>query len=121
MRVVKPPRADPDLNSFVDGVGVLTLGGQLVGHVATAVGKFWSPFSPFRMQWWVWYIVIWSDGTSEQSTEDYPPWSAVTEMHNGYFDVRGSSDHDGRYDFSWLDAGEAALERERLGVGPEDF
>ncbi len=72
------------------------------------------------MQWWVWYIIIWSDGTRERSTEDYPPWSAVTEMRNGYLDVQGSN-RDGRYDFSWLDADEAAAERKRLDITPGDF
>lgn len=119
--VVKPPRPDPTIDPFVDGLGVLSLDGRPAGHVATTVSEFWSPFSPLRRQWWVWYIVIWPDGTREVSTEDYPPWSAVTEMRNGFLEVQGAGARDGRYEFSWLDAGDAAAARARLGVSAEDF
>lgn len=121
MGLVKAPRPDPTIDPFVDGVGVLSRDGLAVSHVATTVSQFWSPFSPFRMQWWVWYIVIWSDGEREPSTEDYPPWSAVAEMRDGFLDVQGTAARDGRYDFSWLGADAATRERARLGVSAEDF
>ncbi|WP_431784996.1 hypothetical protein [Microbacterium maritypicum] len=121
MGLVKPPRADPSIDPFVDGLGVLSREGLPAGYVATTVGEFWSPSRPFRKQWWVWYVVIWPNGTREPSTEDYPPWSAVAEMRNGYLDVQGAGARDGRYDVSLLDADEAVAERMRLGVSTRDF
>lgn len=45
-----------------------------------------GPFAfTLRYQWWVWYIVVWTDGHRERSEEDYPPWSVVAEMQSGKF------------------------------------
>lgn len=122
MKLVKPPIVDPSLDSFCDGMGVLSLNGDPAGHIATTVWTFWSPFSPLRMQWWIWYIVVWSDGTRERSEEDYPPWTAVDEMRQGYFDWE-PADSSGkiRYDFTWLEPEDAAAVRAELGVTADDF
>lgn len=97
-------------------MGVLTRDGIFAGHIATGRSWFWSPFTPLRQQWWMWYVVIWADGTRERSAEDCPPWSAVTEMQNGFFEWLGSDSHRGRYDLHWMEASEATSTRERLAV-----
>lgn len=33
----------------------------------------------------MWLVVVYADGTRERSREDYPPWTYVTEMPDGYF------------------------------------
>lgn len=121
MGLIKPPKPDPALEVFDEGVGVLSRNGEIAGHVATIRSWFWSPFSPLRRQWWVWYIVVWADGSRERSTEDYPPWSAVKEMQDGYLEWISTDAHRGRYDFHWLDGHAAGLVRERLKISAEDF
>ncbi|MFT4135347.1 hypothetical protein [Microbacterium sp.] len=120
MGLIKPPRPDATLTPFRDGVGVLRREGAVAGHIMTTVTEFWSPGSPLRLQWWVWYIVIWADGTREQSTEDYPPWLTVDEMRHGRF-TRPDGVHSGDYEFAWLDAEEGAAVRSQLGVLPGGF
>lgn len=104
MPLIRQPHADPSLDPFDDGVGVLTRGGEVCGHVLTTRSWFWSPSSPFRRQWWIWYTIVWADGTREPETEDYPPFIAVAEMKAGFLNITG---HDpvrsGRYDFEWQD------------------
>lgn len=105
MPLIRPPHADPSLDPFDDGVGMLTRDGMNCGHVFTTRSWFWSPSSPFRRQWWIWYTVVWADGSREPETEDYPPFTAVTEMKSGFLDVISrDSGRSGRYDFEWLDA-----------------
>lgn len=120
MGQVRPPVPDPTLEPFDDGVGVLTRDGHVAGHVATSLGWFWSPFRPLSKQWWVWLIVVWADGAREPSTEDYPPWTYVSEMQSGYFNWVGES-RAGRYDFAWLPRGEAERTRAVLGIAPQDL
>jgi hypothetical protein len=120
--IVKPPDPDPGIEPFRDGVGVLTRNGELAGHVATSVSEFWSPSRLRRRQWCVWLIVVWADGVRERSTEDYPPWTYVAEMRNGYFAWEEDGPREGRrYDFAWLPATEAHEQRERLGITAADF
>lgn len=122
MPLVKPPVPDDSLTPFDGGVGLLTRDGQAVGHVATTLGTFWSPFSPFRMQWWVWYIVVWSDGEREPSTEDYPPFLTVNEMKAGFLEaVSRNESRTGRYDFSWLPQSERMTMLAELRISPSDF
>lgn len=120
MPFLKPPIPDATLDPFDGGVGVLTSGGEVVGHVATTLSRMWSPSSPLRWQWWVWYIVVWADGTRERSAEDYPPFLAVNEMKSGCLELVATS-HDGRYDFAWLSPDDAAATRDRLGIADRDF
>lgn len=121
MPIVKPPDPDPSIEPFRGGVGVLTRDGEFAGHVATSVSEFWSPGRPRHRQWWVWLIVVWADRTRERSREDYPPWTYVAEMKDGYFAWEEGGARDGRYDFAWLPATEAQDQRERLGIKAEDF
>lgn len=101
---------------------MLSRDGRTVGHVATILRTFWSPFSPFRMQWWVWYIVVWSDGAREPSTEDYPPFSTVNEMKTGYMEILS---HDpsrrGHYDFAWLPERAQSAMLATLDIDAGDF
>ncbi|BDZ66063.1 hypothetical protein [Agromyces mangrovi Wang et al. 2018] len=122
MPIVRPPHPDESLEPFDGGVGVLTRDGEVRGHVATTLSWFWSPFSPLRKQWWVWYIVVWTDGVREPSTEDYPPFLAVTEMRSGYLDVESAAlTRNGRYDFAWLPPTERDAMLARLGISSDDF
>jgi len=119
---VKPPIPDETLDPFRDGVGVLTRDGVVAGHIATVLWHFVSPLSLLQQQWWVWYIVVWADGTHERSAEEYPPWLAVRELQDGYFEFEGhKSPHNGCYDFAWLDPAEAVAVKEKLGIKTEDF
>ena len=115
--------ADPDasLDTFVDGLGVLSRDGVIAGHVATVRGEFHTPLSR-RMQWCIWSLVIWSDGTRERPEEDYPPWTSVTEMKDGYLEVLSQRRaRAGRYDFAWLSPDEAREGWATLGISRGDF
>jgi len=88
-----------------------------MGHVASVVGTFWSPSRPLSRQWWVWFVVVWSDGSRERSFEDYPPWTTVREMQDGFFEwIDGV-----RYEIEWLPETERQRVRDELGLRPEDF
>jgi hypothetical protein len=122
MKIIKPLIPDPALDAFDGGVGLLTRDGKIAGHVAASRSWFWSPSSPLRKQWCVWYIVIWADGSRERSAEDYPPWSAVTELGDEYLEwVSRDTVRNGRYDFAWLDPDTATATLLRLGIVAGDF
>lgn len=122
MPLVKPPIPDDTLTPFDGGVGVLRCGDEISGHVATTLGWFWSPFSPLRKQWWVWYIVVWVDGARERSTEDYPPFLAVNEMKDGHLEVLSDDPaRSGRYDFAWLPSEEGQAMLSLLNISDRDF
>jgi hypothetical protein len=121
-RLVKAPTPNAGIEPFRDGFGVLTRDGEIAGYIATTVLQSWSPLSPLRLRWWVWYIVIWADGTRERKTEDYPPWSAVDEMMHGYFEWETPrSARNGRYEFVWLESERAASARASFGITAQDF
>lgn len=116
-----PPDPDASLEQFVDGLGVLSRDGRVAGHVATIRSEFHTLLG-LKMQWWVWTLVIWSDGTRERAEEDNPPWTTAAEMKNGYLDVVSPhAERAGRYEFVWLSAKEAREGWERLGISHEDF
>jgi len=120
--LLKPPHPDERLERFDRGIGVLSRDGRFEGHVATTLGRFWSPSSPLRWQPWVWYIVIWADGSREPSAEDYPPFATVDEIGSGRLEVVSSAaGRSGWYDFSWILGAEAETALNRLGITPEDF
>ncbi len=116
MSILKQPKTDPSLAPFHDGVAELKHEGKVVGHIATSVSKFWSPFSPLSLNWWVWSVIVWADGTKEQKLEDYAPWSYVNEMKNGKLEWHGTI-----YSIEWLPPSKASAKREELGVHSEDF
>lgn len=103
-------------------MAVLRRDGEVAGHVATVVKTFWAPLSFSRhRQWWVWFIVVWTNGDRETSAEDYPPWTVVREMLAGTFSWDEEDAHHGVYAVEWLPE-EAALEtRSRLRIEPENF
>lgn len=121
MGLIKPPKPDPALEVFDDGVGVLSQNGEIAGHVFTSRSWFWSPSTPLRKQWWVWYIVVWVDASRERSEEDYPPWTTVKQMQGGYLEWVSTDARQGRYDLQWLDEHAAGLVRERLKISATDF
>jgi hypothetical protein len=119
----KEPKYNPDLESFDNGLAVLRRGDAVVGYVATVVGRFGTPTQPRALQPWVWFVVVWSDGTSERSFEDYPPWTFVPEMTDGIFDwsMNPNDPHAGLYTSQWLPSDEAERLCRELGIRPEDF
>ena len=110
------------LEPFRDGVGELSREGEVLGHLASVVTWFWSPFSPHRRQAWVWLVAVWADRTREGSIEDYPPWSYVLEMTQGFIECdEWSIERRGRYEFRWLRTDRAAELRAALAIEPRDF
>lgn len=120
--MLRPPKPDPSLDVFRDGVAVLRREGQVAGHVATSVRTFWAPLSfSRRRQWWVWYIVIWANGDREQPGEDYPPWTVVQEMQSGIFSWDEDGARGGTYEVGWLTAAAREQALAKLNIGPGDF
>lgn len=116
------PDPDPTLDPFRDGVGELSQGGKIVGHLASTVTTFRTPFSPRKGRWWVWLVAVWPDGTRERSLEDYPPWSYVDEMKHGFIHCdEWSTARRGRYEFRWLSTVDASRVRSELNISPLDF
>ncbi|WP_111767598.1 hypothetical protein [Nakamurella deserti] len=66
---------------------------------------------------------MWSDGTRERPFEDYPPWSWVAEMSEGFFDwdVRPGDPRSGRYEVEWMNADDARRAWAELSIRPEYF
>ncbi len=96
--------------------------GQVVGHLASSLSEFRTLFSPRQLQWWVWLVAVWPDGSRERSIEDYPPWSYVNHIKHGYIECdEWSTERRGRYEFRWLPAAEAAAAWEFLPIQPSDF
>lgn len=118
----KPSIPDSSLDPFREGVGELLRDGQVVGHLASSVSEFRTLFSPRRLQWWVWLVAIWPDGTRENSIEDYPPWTYVDDMRHGFIECEEwRAETRGRYDFRWIPKAEAHTVREALSITPSDF
>ncbi|HKE65571.1 MAG TPA: hypothetical protein VKB59_13120 [Micromonosporaceae bacterium] len=115
--MLRPPKPDPGLDPFRDGIAVLRRDGVVDGHIASTVGTFWSPSRPLCWQWWVWFVVVWSDGRRERSFEDYPPWTTVREMQSGFFEW---TDGD-RYDIEWLAEPDRQRVRDELALRADEF
>ena len=126
---------DPTLRAYDRGVGELRVDGELRGYLASVVGEIRFPGrSP-----WPWFVLVWLDGTKEQSFEDYGPgWYTVRELDAGYLDHARSTTEERRgwfgfttsrttygaqrrYDFVWLPADEAAAKWVELGLADSDF
>lgn len=75
---------DPDLDIFDRGVWMVRQGDRHVGHVLSTLGHFRSILRPRTRQDWIWALVIWSDGSRERPMEDYPPWTFVRELLDGF-------------------------------------
>lgn len=117
---VREPEPDPDVERFRDGLVALHRDGVHAGYVATSLGTFTTLFSR-QGQWWVWFIVIFNDGTRHNKIEDYPPWTYVREMLDGHFDWQQSTEDNGPFSVEWLPPDEAKRLRDELNVKPEDF
>ncbi len=119
--MLRAPTPDSTLDPFRGGVAVLFSNGDLAGHLAASVGTFWSPSRPLSRQWWVWFIVVWSDGVRERPFEDYPPFSVVEEIVSGTFTWEEAGPHGGSYTVEWVPAGEREGVLADLGIGARDF
>ncbi|WP_345802884.1 hypothetical protein AAIB33_07320 [Microbacterium sp. AZCO] len=120
--VLRDPEPDASLDAFRGGVAVLTRDGKVEGHVASTVGTFWSPSRLFTRQWWVWFIVVWSNGDREPSFEDYPPdWLTVNDLKAGRFLWNDNDDHHGQYDAECVPHDHREQVLQEMGVSPEDF
>lgn len=117
---LRDPEPDPNIERFRDGLVSLHRGGDHAGYVATSLSTFATPFSRQR-QWWVWLIVIFNDGTRHNLIEDYPPWTYVREMLDGYFDWQQSTADEGPFSVKWLPPDQARLLRDELNIKPKDF
>ena len=126
---------DPELRAYDRGVGILSVGGELKGYLASVVGEIKFP----SRQPWPWFVIVWADGTKEHPFEDYGPgWYTVRELDAGYLDYFGPSIPLRKrflgirirysvagppclYDFEWLPPGEAAKKWDELGLVDDDF
>ena len=127
--------SDSTLHALNRGVGELRFQGELMGHLASIVGEIRFPSAAP----WPWYLVIWTDGTRENSFEDYGPgWYTIRELDAGYLDFhepstrretvflghrfqRTTPGSDRRYDFAWLPIDEAAQKWLELGLVDSDI
>jgi hypothetical protein len=111
---------DPALDVFDRGCLVLRRDGDVVGHVATSLGTFWSPARPLTIQQQVWLVLVWADGEREPIIEDYPPWSVVAEINDGVF-TWDDGPHSGTYSAAWLPEGQREAKWTELGLSSADF
>lgn len=122
-RAAEAPAVERDMEQFHDGLAVLLRDGRPAGHVATSLGHFTTPFAPRTPKSWVWLVVVWADGTKEPSVEDYPPWSDVADMREGFLDWQDGRNRErwGRDEIQSVTRELALAERERLGIHLRDF
>jgi hypothetical protein len=114
---IKQPITSPDILMFDDGLAVMIRDGKQVGHIATSLSKFWSPFRPLSLQWWVWFIIVWEDGTKERSVEEYEPWCYVNEMRDGKI----TWEDDVTYSLEWVPKDKVQSLYKKLNIKSEDF
>lgn len=126
---------DPLLRAYQHGVGTLSVDGDLVGHLASVVLEMRFP----RRQPWVWFVIVWLDGSREFKLEDYgPSWYIVRELDKGYFEHHGPSVTTEKrvfgiplvsskpgspvtFDFAWLPPDIASRRWDELGLVDADF
>ena len=123
------------LRELDHGVGALRVDGVLKGHLASVVGEMRFP----ARQPWLWFVVIWLDGSREQSFEDYgPKWYTVRELDSGHFDYHEPSlgcektilghryysttqGPECLYEFAWLPMDRAVQMWQELGLRDSHF
>lgn len=77
----QPP--DPTFGAYDRGIGTLSLDGEVVGHLASRVLDMSFP----SRQPWLWFLIVWLDGSREPKFEDYgPDWWIARELDSGRFD-----------------------------------
>lgn len=129
----EPP--DPTFGAYDRGVGTLSIDGELVGYLASRVLEMSFP----SQQRWLWFVVVWRDGSREPKFEDYgPAWWVARELDAGRFDhYRPSATAERRFlgmrfetvtrgepavfDFAWLSPESAAKKWHELGLTDADF
>ena len=129
------PLSDDQLRAYHRAVATLSLDGAVVGHLASIVGSMVLPTNAP----WPWFVIVWSDGTTEPPFEDYGPlWPVVRELEAGYLDHHGpSTSREGRFlgfrvvsrtpgpstrfEVERLPADAAAQAWMRLGLSDDDF
>lgn len=119
----REPEPEPALAPFRGGVAILRRDDKFCGHIASEVSQFQA--RP-RNGWWVWFVILWVDGTKDRLIEDYAPWTYVTEMQQGFIDYAGGmlmmdKTRAGVYDVEWVPVSEAARVRAEVGIRLEDF
>lgn len=117
MSFLKQPIITPDIAMFDDGLAVMTKDGKKVGHIATSLTKFWSPFRPLSLQWWVWFVIVWEDGTKERPVEEYEPWHYVKEMRDNKIIWEDNI----TYKLEWVPKHTVQSLYKKLNIKPEDF
>lgn len=127
--------ADPSLRRYDHAIGTLKVDGELKGFLACVVGRMSFPSrAP-----WIWFVVVWLDGSKENPFEDYAPaWWTVRELDAGRFESHGpttravkrflgwriTGSRPGRpvtFDFAWLPAEQGAAKWSELGLVDSDF
>jgi hypothetical protein len=74
---------DSTFSVYQRGVGTLSVDGTVVGHLASRVLDMSFP----SRQPWLWFIIVWLDGSREQKFEDYGPrWWTVRQLDAGRFE-----------------------------------
>ncbi|WP_460705103.1 hypothetical protein [Myceligenerans halotolerans] len=104
-------------------MAILRRDGEFRGHIASKVSQFWG--RP-RNKWWVWFVIVWADGSKDRLIEDYAPWTYVKEMQQGFIDYAGGmlmmdKTRIGVYEVDWVPASDAVRVRTELGIRLEDF
>ncbi len=126
---------DPSLSGYDHGVGTLSVDGSIVGHLASVVLRMRFP----AKQPWLWFVVVWLDGSREPKFEDYgPAWRVARELDSGHFEHPGPSKISERrlfglplrsvtpgppvrFDFEWLPNEAARSKWHELGLRDADF
>jgi hypothetical protein len=126
---------DPHLRAYDHGVGTLRVDGELRGYLASQLLEMRFP----SRRPWLWFVVVWLDGTKELAFEDYGAlWPVVQELDAGFLDHYGPSVRRNgrflwrraeivtpgdpcRFEFSWLPADQAAQKWLELGLVDADF
>ena len=123
------------MRSYDHRVGVLSVDGEVRGHLACLVHQMTFPSrGP-----WPWFRVVWVDGRREPVFEDYGPgWWTIRELESGRFESFGPSTPVERrflgvkfwsfvagepimYDFAWLDREAGTSKWNELGLTEGDF
>lgn len=105
---------DPNLDVFREAVWELSLNGESVGWLTTAV----LPMRSFPFMWLkqeqMWTQVHWLDGTHEYLEEDYgPEWPVAKELRNGSLVTADPRTHQ---DVTFEATAVTGLDRDRLGA-----